>query len=164
MIPIPDVGKDLAMDVLQFVQPVHPPTSAVNHQTPHDSEILRIDESQRGRTVAHDQMRAIVGQPPTFALVTQTAQFVERLLVVDDGQTVAPSQLVDPVAEHRDPFAEQVARQLSATAHSTTLQLHPPECRLAVLTGAFQQKPSWKTKPCVKAFGSCGNVLTSWYP
>ena len=71
-----------------------------------DGERLRVAEADRGRAVAHDELLAVVREPPPFAVVLHRALDFERFEVVDDHDAVLPRELVERAAENRDAFAE----------------------------------------------------------
>src|SRR5205085_12605371 len=96
---VPDICVDLAVDVLQLVQILDRPLALGHADLAVNPKRLRIEEFQGGRAVAHDQVPAIVSQPPALPAVADAAKSSERLPIVDKSGLVLPGKLIDPILE-----------------------------------------------------------------
>ena len=93
-IVVPNVRPDLAVDVLELVQLRHRRAVGAHLDLARDGERLRIAETDRRRAVAHDELPAVVSEPPPFAVVLHRALDFERLEVVHDDDAVLPRELI----------------------------------------------------------------------
>ncbi len=69
LIRIPDVGPQLAVNELEFIQfidGVDLPRASMHAHAAHNIELGGIDHANRGRAIAQIQVLTIVGQPPPF--------------------------------------------------------------------------------------------------
>src|SRR4029077_13139452 len=67
---VPDVRVDLIVDVFEFVQLLDRMSSLVGHMNATLlAKILRIEKAQISRSIAQDQLLAVVRQAPALALV-----------------------------------------------------------------------------------------------
>src|SRR5690606_6612723 len=144
---VPDVRPDLAVDVLELVQP-HDRTALRPHpDRAHDLVRRAIEEHDALGPVAHDQMLTVVRQPPAFSRVAERAGALERFEIVDEADLIDPRQLVELAVEDRDALAEV---ELAERLHRLDLaarQSDPPDRRAAVLTRALVETPFVEREP-----------------
>src|SRR5688572_23698042 len=78
-IVVPDVGPDLAVDVLELVQSHERHAVAAHLDLTRNGKRLWIAEAEGRRAVAHDELPAVVSEPPPFAVVLHRALHLEGL-------------------------------------------------------------------------------------
>lgn len=140
IVGVPDVGPDLAVDVFELVESVDRDTVVVYPQAPNDGEIVGVEQAQGRAAVAHDQMRAVPGQPPALAGVVQPRHLFERIAVIDECDAGFPGQLVEAVIGERQAFAEVTVVETHAALDASGGQVHAAQRRAAVESGAFEQQ------------------------
>ena len=112
-IGLPDVGKNFAFDEFEFVELIDVISSVHNGNFTRDAKAFGVDELELGGAIAHDQMSAIIGEAPAFALVTEVFLPSERGGIVDESLLVLPSQLVELAVEFGEAFAKKLGTQFA---------------------------------------------------
>jgi hypothetical protein len=138
---LPDVGVDLALDVLELVQ-VRDRFSLVGHgESPHFAEGARVPVVQGGGAVAHDEAAPVMGHAPALDAVVELLEESESLPVVDEPDARRPGELVDAISEDRDPLAEILGKELRPLENASGLDVHFPEARAAAKPRALVENP-----------------------
>src|SRR6185312_6497700 len=96
-----------------------------------------IEEAQRRGAVAHDEMLAVVREPPPLGRILKGLQDAERVEVVHEREPALPRDLVELVAENRNAFAEVLAIDRVNLLDAAAREIHSPDRRCAVLAGPF---------------------------
>eukprot|EP00282_Hemiselmis_andersenii_P014990 CAMPEP_0114108944 /NCGR_PEP_ID=MMETSP0043_2-20121206/501_1 /TAXON_ID=464988 /ORGANISM="Hemiselmis andersenii, Strain CCMP644" /LENGTH=170 /DNA_ID=CAMNT_0001200765 /DNA_START=159 /DNA_END=671 /DNA_ORIENTATION=- len=94
-IPEPYVGPDLPVHVLKLVHHIKRLALVRHMQCLRDLKRRRVPVHHLVRTVAHNQARPVVAQPPARRLVREPLDFRESFEIIDDAHVVLPCQLVD---------------------------------------------------------------------
>src|ERR1700739_1521021 len=107
VVGLPDVGVDFAVDVFQFVQILDGAAVGVDYlEAANHAKRLRIEKAERRSSVAHDELRGVVRQSPTLALVIEGALQRKAETVVDQRFVGGPRQLDQRAAPVSEAFAE----------------------------------------------------------
>src|SRR5262245_11116040 len=99
---------------------------------PDNAECLRVEILQRRRAVAHDQVPAIVGQPPTLAGVAEGPQSLKGFPIIDKTSLVFPCQLIDAIIKESDALAEDLRGKVHLSAHLAGGQFDLAQARPAL--------------------------------
>src|SRR5690606_5850546 len=150
---VPDVRPDLAVDVLELVQP-HDRTSLRAHADRANDFVRRgIEECDALGAVAHDQMLAVVRQPPAFSRVAKGANALERFEVVDEADLIDPGELMQLTVEDRDALAEVELAERLYRLGLAARQRDPSDRRAAVLARALVEPTVAKRQPLRERLG-----------
>src|SRR5204863_7505801 len=129
--------EELAANVFELVQPRHRHAGISHNGAAPLGEGLRIEKAKRRRAVAHDERAIVVRQTPAFAPVAERLLRSERRAVVAEGDLRPPRQLKEVVVPDRDPLAEIFRREIASLKDLAGLDLHFPDGRPSVETGAL---------------------------
>ena len=125
-IGLPDVGKNFAFDEFEFVELIDGISSVHNGEFAQDTKAFGVDELELGGAIAHDQMSAIIGESPAFALVTEVFLPSERGGIVDESLLVLPSQLVELAVEFGEAFAKKLGTQFALDENFSCFDFYFP--------------------------------------
>src|SRR4029453_14514289 len=90
----------------------------------------RIEHAQLARAVGHDQVRAVVGQPPALTRITELLLRLEGSAVVHERDVRLPRQLEQIVFPDGDALTEMRRRQVSLLQNFSGLDFNLPNRRL----------------------------------
>ena len=133
----PDVGPDLAVDVLQFVQAVDRPRVVAHGDATRLLERSRVPEADLGRAVADDEARPVVGDAPALMRVGERLQRRERCRVINEAGLLLPRQLIESIVEDGDALTEVLGIERLRAQHRACLQHDLTDGRLAPASRPF---------------------------
>src|SRR5262249_41752906 len=139
VVGVPDVCPHLALDELELVQPLKRPPVPGDGEPARGSESLGIEVCQDVAAVAQDKARAVIGEPPSLALVTEFTKQPERREVVHEAAAGLPAQLHESVADAGEALAEHVGRKLHLARHLPAGPFDPAERRPAEQPRALEE-------------------------
>src|SRR5690606_681310 len=119
----PDVRVDLAIHPFQLVEPVDRRAIVADVDPPPLLQRRGIEEAQLVAAVAHDDLAAILGEAPAFALVAPFGEAAERAAVPAIADLVLPGDVDDLVAPVDDALAELAGRYVDRLEHVAGLQI-----------------------------------------
>ena len=136
---IPAIGEDLAIDVLELIEIDDFSVLVSNDEAPNHLEGLRIEKSQGGGSIAHDQVSAVRGQAPSFSLIGEVSDLLERFLIVDEAPACLPGELVELVIKKCETFAEEIIGKVVDIDDLSGSRLDSAKARMSVLPGRLQE-------------------------
>src|SRR5262249_3521832 len=101
-IRLPYVCQNLAFYELELVEGADRRAVVADLHAPFFSERAPIEHADLGGAVAHEQIRPIRGQTPTFAGIGKATQQMKVACVVNESDLRPPGKLNDLVLEQRD--------------------------------------------------------------
>ena len=110
---VPDVGIDLALDKLQFVERVDGRRTVLHHNVTNFPEGFRVAKAKRRAAVAGDDLFCGARHTPAIAVVAQLLNRPKAEAVINKADLRLPRPLVDVGAPIDDPLAKILRRQLA---------------------------------------------------
>src|SRR5262245_25698076 len=103
---MPDVGVDLSLHILEFVQFIDRCLAVDNSDASLDLKRRGIEKPQMVCAIAQNYRMLVVGKSPPFTAIRECPKLLKAISVVTEAHLMLPGQLVDFVAENRDSFRE----------------------------------------------------------
>ena len=154
---LPDVRPDLAVDALQLVELDHRLAGRGHLDAAGGLERLGVAERERRRAIAHHQAVAIRAEAPSLTGIGDAAQQLERLGIPGQGDAVAPGELEEAVAGHREPLAIDVVGRRDAAQDLAGRSVELAQRGLAHDARGLEQAALLVDEQAlVHAAGSCG--------
>ena len=125
-IGMPDVGKNFAFDELEFVELTDGISSVRDGDFARDAIGFGVDELELCGAIAHDQMSAIIGESPAFAMETEVFLPSERCGIVDESLLVLPGELVELAVEFGEAFAEKLGTEFALDENVSCFDFYFP--------------------------------------
>src|SRR6056297_1161311 len=107
VVGLPDIGPDTTVYPLEFIEPCLRSAVSGHGHGFFDVEGLRIEKSQRSRSIAVNELITVVGQAPAFPRQTEAPEKPQIIDAIHQAKPGAPGKLVDPVIELGYALAEQ---------------------------------------------------------
>src|SRR5207244_3781765 len=105
-VSLPDIGVDLAIDILKLVDLDDWCAAVASHRDLAGLfERLRVDKMDGRGAVAHNELLAIGGQPPAFAGIAKLLELGERMLIIHEADMGLPGELVHFITQQSNPLA-----------------------------------------------------------
>ena len=151
-----DVGPDLPVDPLQFVEQLYRGTPEGARPAALHPKGFRIEDAQVFAAVAHIEPLAVGREAPSFARIGESAELPTRRRVIDVGFVVFPGQLVDLAVEQRDAFAEFAAGQRSHYVRASCFEVDALQAGVSVFARTFPHHSVCEQEPLRVAVGRMG--------
>ena len=103
---VPDVGVDLVVDVLEFVEVGDGRALVGDGEVADFVEVFGVAEAEGGGAVGGDDVGGVVGHAPAFTGVGEGGELAEGGAVVDEADVGLPGPLVEVGAPVDDAFTE----------------------------------------------------------
>ena len=104
----PHVCEELPLHHLELVELLDRHVAVDDGERPLLGERVRVEEAKDARAVAEDQRPVRMREAPALPSVRVLGDRLERVRVVHEAAARPIRELVDAIAEHREPFSEEL--------------------------------------------------------
>ena len=108
---------------------------------------LPVEKAQGCGAITHDELRPVPRQSPSFSHICELSGLCQRFGLVNQAKTCAPGELIEFFADRSETLAEQLFGQTCFLEQPPQAQVHIPDGRRSVTSGALEQLAAMDDQP-----------------